>query len=112
MSSLFVIRGRDQGKRFELDGDVIGIGRDSSNTIQLFDTEISRCHAEVRLNDEAAEWIDLGSSNGSFVNSLRVDSHALRSGDRIQVGKTLMIFTVEYAIMQQLCSIWGPSICS
>ena len=93
MPSLFVIQGRDQGKRFELEVGVTHIGRDSDNTIKLHDTEISRHHAQVRIEDEGSEWIDLGSSNGSFVNSLRVDKHKLRSGDRIQVGRTLMIYT-------------------
>ena len=48
MPSLFVIQGRDQGKRFELDGRISGIGRDTSNLIELHDTEVSRRHAEIR----------------------------------------------------------------
>ena len=35
MASLFVIRGRDQGKRFEIDQSTAGLGRDISNAIQL-----------------------------------------------------------------------------
>ncbi len=93
MPSLFVIQGRDQGKRFELEVGVTHVGRDSDNTIKLHDTEISRHHAQIKIDDVGSEWIDLGSSNGSFVNSLRVDQHTLRSGDRIQVGRTLMIYT-------------------
>lgn len=93
MPSLFVIQGRDQGKRFELEYGVSTIGRDSDNTIKLNDTEVSRHHAKIQVDESSSEWIDLGSSNGSFVNSLRVDKHPLRSGDRIQIGRTLMIFT-------------------
>jgi len=91
--SLFVIQGRDQGKRYELDNGITQLGRDSDNTIKLHDTEISRHHARVSVTDDGSEWIDLGSSNGSFVNSLRVDTHPLRSGDRVQIGRTLMIYT-------------------
>jgi signal transduction histidine kinase len=90
---LFVIQGRDQGRRVELSEPTIGIGRDSTNTIKLHDTEISRRHAEIHINETGCQWIDLGSSNGSFINSSRVDRHLLRSGDRVQVGRTLMIFT-------------------
>ena len=93
MPSLFVIQGRDQGKRFELVNGLTSLGRDSDNTIKLHDTEISRHHARIDINESGSEWIDLGSSNGSFVNSLRVDGHSLRSGDRIQIGRTLMIYT-------------------
>ncbi len=93
--SLFVIQGMDQGKRFELDRPVISVGRDVSNTIRLNDTEISRRHAEVRqdeLGDQHA-LVDLGSSNGTFVNSVPIERHALKSGDRVQLGGTLMIYT-------------------
>ena len=95
MSSLFVIQGRDQGRRFELRDSVLGVGRDASSRIRLHDTEVSRRHAEIRKVDEAYRWIDLGSSNGSFVNSVRVDQQSLRSGDRVQIGRTLMIFTAS-----------------
>jgi signal transduction histidine kinase len=93
--SLFVIRGHDQGRRYELEEEAVCLGRDTKNSVALRDTEVSRQHAEIRRDrqDGAFILIDLGSSNGSFVNSERVDQHTLRSGDRIQVGRTLMIYT-------------------
>lgn len=93
MASLFVIRGRDQGKRFEIDQPAVGLGRDVSNDIQLQDTEVSRKHAELRHEDGRFSLVDLHSSNGSFVNDEQVQSCDLRSGDRIRFGRTLMIFT-------------------
>ncbi len=36
---------------------------------------------------------DLGSSNGTFVNGKRVDTHELVSGDELQLGSTQMLFT-------------------
>ncbi len=95
MPSLFVIRGHDQGRRYELDEDTVLIGRESTNGACLHDTEVSRVHAEVRRSsvDDSFLLVDLGSSNGTFVNSSRVAEHPLRSGDRIQLGRTLMIFT-------------------
>lgn len=93
MASLFVIRGNDQGVRFELKGPVLGLGRDSSNAIQLHDNEVSRQHAELRLIDDAYTICDLNSSNGTFVNGRRIRQHRLHSGDQVQVGSTLMLFT-------------------
>ena len=93
VASLFVIRGRDQGKRFEIDQPTVGLGRDVSNDIQLQDTEVSRKHAELRHEDGRFSLVDLHSSNGSFVNDEQVQSCDLRSGDRIRFGRTLMIFT-------------------
>ncbi len=93
MPSLFVIRGNDQGVRFELDEDLVRLGRDASNAFQLHDTEVSRHHAELRQADRTFILADLGSSNGTFVNGRRIDHHTLQSGDQVQMGGTLMLFT-------------------
>jgi two-component system NtrC family sensor kinase len=91
--SLFVIQGRDQGTRFELDRDMVSLGREAANVIQLHDTEISRRHAELRHQGNAWIVADLGSSNGTYVNGDRIRLHELTSGDRLQIGRTLMLFT-------------------
>lgn len=93
MPSLFVIRGNDQGARFELAGPAIGIGREATNKVQIHDTEVSRHHAEIRPSDGGLVLFDLNSSNGTFVNGKRIRNHRLASGDQVQVGATLMLFT-------------------
>ena len=92
MPSLFVIQGRDQGKRYELEQAQLEIGRDIAASIQLNDTEVSRRHAALLVDDQV-EIVDLNSSNGTFVNGARVERANLSSGDRVQIGRTLMIFT-------------------
>ena len=72
---------------------VVSLGREGSNTIQLHDSEVSRNHAEVRRQDNAYLLVDLESSNGTFVNSETITERTLQSGDRVQIGRTLMIFT-------------------
>lgn len=96
MASLYVIRGRDSGQHFQLLSSSTTLGRESTNQIQLHDTEVSRHHARID-RDEADAWklIDLGSSNGSYINSLRVSTQLLSSGDRVQLGSTLMIFSAS-----------------
>jgi len=91
--SLFVIRGNDQGTRFELDEPLLRLGRDSSSTIQIHDTEVSRQHAELRRSGRHFTISDLGSSNGTFVNGQRIRRHSLSSGDQVQIGQTLMLYT-------------------
>ena len=93
MPSLFVVRGHDQGARFELDEPVVNVGRDASNRIQLHDTEVSRLHVELRLTDRGYTVTDLNSSNGTFVNGKRVQKYRLASGDQVQLGSTLMLYT-------------------
>lgn len=93
MPSLFVIKGRDQGTRIRLDGATVTLGRGVSNAIQLHDTEISREHAEFRRRGEAFLIRDLGSSNGTFVNGEPVTEHELKSGDQLQLGRTVLLYT-------------------
>jgi len=91
--SLFVIRGNNQGSRFELEESILRLGRDSASPIQIHDTEVSRQHAEIRRTEREYAISDLGSSNGTFVNGKRIERHELVSGDQIQVGRTLMLYT-------------------
>ena len=93
MQTLFVIQGFDQGQRFELRHDQISVGRDAGNTIQLHDDEVSRQHAELRRVEDGYQLIDCTSSNGTFINAESIDQQLLRSGDRVQIGCTLMLYT-------------------
>ncbi len=92
MASLFVIQGADQGKRFEFKSSTVALGRDNSNAIRLHDTEVSRRHAELRQEEGDYRVVDLGSANGTFVNGQLVDQGALHSGDRLQLGQTVMLY--------------------
>jgi len=81
------------GEKRTLKGEAIRIGRDPANDLVLLnDAKVSRSHAELRNRD--GQWVlqDLGSSNGTKVNSRRVDHHPLRDGDRIQLGGSTLHF--------------------
>ena len=93
MASLFVIQGRDQGSRFQLEDAVHSIGRTHTHSIRLHDTEVSRNHAELIRKGNAYAVRDLGSSNGTFVNGKVVGEQDLNSGDQVQVGRTLLLYT-------------------
>jgi signal transduction histidine kinase len=70
----------------------VALGRDNSNPIRLHDTEVSRRHAELRLEREGYRIVDLGSQNGTFVNGQPIDQIPLQSGDQVQLGQTVMLF--------------------
>lgn len=93
MPSLFVIQGRDQGQRYTLDEPMISIGRVGGNAVQVNDTEVSRKHAILELSGEEYVLRDLNSSNGSFINGKRIKEQRLLSGDQIQFGRTLLLYT-------------------
>jgi signal transduction histidine kinase len=92
---LFVIQGRSRGTRYDLDGPegfAITIGREAGNVIQVDDNEASRRHAEIRLANGIFLLGDLKSSNGTFVNDERIERIELARGDRIRVGRTVLLF--------------------
>lgn len=93
MSSLYVIRGKDNGTHFPIRGQTASLGRGATSTIRLNDTEVSRLHATIAHSNDQHEIIDNDSSNGTFVNSRRIRRQVLASGDRIQIGRTLLIYT-------------------
>ena len=83
MASLFVVRGNDQGCRYELEPMKMTIGRDVGNRIQLHDTEVSRRHAVVRREGTRLRLRRQQSSNGTFVNGRRIaDAHACAAAKR------------------------------
>jgi hypothetical protein len=68
------------------------IGRANDCELRLDDPGVSRRHAEVRVNGNEAEVIDLGSTNGIRVNGNAVPSARLNDGDRIDLGSTSLVF--------------------
>jgi DNA-binding CsgD family transcriptional regulator len=83
----------DGVRRVDLVGGRMTIGKGAANEIVLDDPTVSRLHAS--LEDFAEGWCitDLGSSNGTFVNSDRIWSpHRLRHGDEIRMGRSKLLF--------------------
>jgi signal transduction histidine kinase/CheY-like chemotaxis protein len=68
------------------------LGRGRLNTLRLFNSGVSRCHAKITQGDGCWVLQDLGSRNGSFVNGRRVSSQILSPGDRIRLGSALLRF--------------------
>jgi signal transduction histidine kinase len=92
---LIVIQGADEGKQFELAGERLGVGRDASNRVRLHDTEVSRRHAEFVRTADGYRLLDVGSANGTFVNSQSVRDILLQPGDQIQIGQSLLVYTAR-----------------
>ena len=94
MPSLFVIQGRNRGSRYDLTNHegAMCIGREAGNFVQLDDNEVSRRHAEIRRIGETFVVGDLKSSNGTWLNSRKIERAELSSGDQIQVGRTILVY--------------------
>jgi len=88
---LIVLAGSAVGEMYKITKDETTIGRGSQADIQVIDEGISRRHASIRLSGETVVVADLGSTNGTFLNGEKVTTHALRDGDKIQVGSTTIL---------------------
>lgn len=73
-------------RTFVLDRPTFTIGRDRSNDIPIEHASVSRRHARLEQHGDVWYYLDLGSSNGSFVNGQNVKKHVLRDGDQIYFG--------------------------
>jgi hypothetical protein len=80
------------GDRFTLTESIVTIGRHPDSNLVLADPNVSRNHAEIRPDGDRYVVVDLGSTNGTRVNGLRVDTHVLDDGDDLTFGNTRMRF--------------------
>jgi pSer/pThr/pTyr-binding forkhead associated (FHA) protein len=69
-----------------LDRMPMTVGRGSDNDIVLTDPRISRKHARLLYRDGQIWVADMGSSNGTFVNSEPVTERAVADGDMLSFG--------------------------
>ena len=86
VTRLLIGRVDDQELRFPLFKNRLTIGRTQQNDIQLKAQYISRRHAVITTEGDAARVIDWGSKNGVYVNSRRVSEHFLKHGDIVTIG--------------------------
>lgn len=80
------------GDRIPLGESVVTIGRRAESTIVLSDPNVSRNHAEIRPAGSGWVLVDLGSTNGSRVDGIRVSIQPLEDGNEISFGNTRMWF--------------------
>src|SRR5512140_1667798 len=90
--SLNVVAGPQTGRSFTFDQhDTFMIGRSEDAQFCLpQDRFFSRHHCLIEIAPPQAFLRDLGSTNGTYVNGMRVDTAHLKSGDRIQGGETVL----------------------
>jgi pSer/pThr/pTyr-binding forkhead associated (FHA) protein len=88
---LIVVEGDNTGARAELDDAPLLIGRGSDAAIRLDDDYVSTRHARVAAHGD--EWFveDLGSTNGTYVGSVRITQPTtIGLGIQVRIGKTIL----------------------
>jgi len=89
---LIYTEGPDLGKRFDLKGAIVSVGRDPDNDIFLDEETVSRRHAKFEKKGGRTCIIDLESTNGTYLNDARLEplsEHTLGNGDKVKVGRSI-----------------------
>ncbi len=100
MSLLIIERGPDSGRRIALTDFPVTIGRDPANQIPLTDEEVSRFHLRIKQRGRLVIVEDLESRNGSFLNGDRILNSILKSGDKLLIGSTEIVFLASQSNIQ------------
>ncbi|MFZ4395529.1 MAG: sigma 54-interacting transcriptional regulator [Kiritimatiellia bacterium] len=91
-TKLLVVSGSMQGREFVINNALFTLGSGSHNDIVLTDSTISKCHCEISVDSDGYLIRDLESTNGTFIQGVRVSSAYLTPGAEVQLGKTRLVF--------------------
>ncbi len=103
--TLRVIDGADRGQVFADAPTPLTIGREEGNPIQLNDERISRFHLKIQEDQDKIVLTDLQSTNGTKVNGEPVQLWALRPGDVIALGRTVLVYGSREQIAERLAAL-------
>jgi diguanylate cyclase (GGDEF)-like protein len=87
---LLVLSGTRLGHRLVLGDTAIDVGRGSAAGLILDADSVSRKHARIERFGGGHKIVDQGSTNGTYVNGVRIKEQILKDGDRIGIGKALL----------------------
>lgn len=92
-SCLVEIHGPELGRKYVLEEEEFTIGRDVKNNIVVDLDNVSRRHAKITTRGGKSYVMDLGSTNGTYLNDGEVlEEMPLRSGDYVKVGGSIFKF--------------------
>jgi hypothetical protein len=93
-----LVSGPDSGsdgstqRTYDLSAPITILGRGTDCDLRLVDPGVSRHHAELRVEDGQVVLVDLGSTNGTFVNGEPVRRVTLTDGTQVTLGRTTLVF--------------------
>src|SRR5919204_2095684 len=104
---LQVLEGVDKGRVFRDLATPLTIGREEGNLLRLNDERVSRYHAKIQQDNDDIILTDLESTNGTRVNGNVIQIRRLRPGDRVGVGRSVLLFGSEKEIAERVVSLGG-----
>ena len=89
---LLVVSGPLTGHEFVMNKETFTLGSGRNNDLVLDDATVSRRHCEINLTPEGYMIRDVGSTNGTYVQGVRIQSAFLATGSEFQLGETRIVF--------------------
>ncbi|HHH30908.1 MAG TPA: sigma 54-dependent Fis family transcriptional regulator, partial [Polyangiaceae bacterium] len=83
-----LLDGDNAGQRVEASSEVLTVGKARDNDLVLSDKAVSRYHLELNVTERGVEVADLGSTNGTFLGSARIERAIVPLGSVLKVGRT------------------------
>lgn len=96
---MLVVSGPLTGKEFVVSSEAVTLGTGANNDLVINDVTVSRRHCEIELTSDGYAIRDLGSTNGTYVQGVRIQSAYLGTGTEFQLGSTRLVFCP----MQETC---------
>lgn len=88
--SLAVLDGRDSGRIFQVDRPCVVLGRGEADIV-INDSEVSRQHASIEVRGQRVVLRDLGSTNGTFVNEVKISQSEIDNRAEFRIGGTRLM---------------------
>lgn len=92
--SFAFLNGPHSGQIFKMTKEIATIGRIDTDII-IEDPECSRVHAELSILQEGIILKDLGSTNGTFVDGIKITTRRLENHDEFSIGSTNIMLIVS-----------------
>ncbi len=100
-----VLEGIDKGRVFRDLPTPVTIGREEGNLLRLNDERVSRFHAKIQVDNAEIILTDLESTNGTRVNGNVIQIRRLRPGDRVGIGRSVLLFGSDEEIAARAAAL-------
>ncbi|MEM1108651.1 MAG: FHA domain-containing protein [Planctomycetota bacterium] len=94
-ASLVMFKADGTRRDFALRSGSLVVGRKNSCELRIPLSSVSRQHCEITLDGDSVKLRDLGSSNGTYHNSIRVQEAELAAGDEVVVGPVVFTLVID-----------------
>ena len=89
---VLVVSGPLTGHEFTINTETFTLGSGRNNDLVIDDATVSRRHCEINLTPDGYIIRDVGSTNGTYVQGVRIQTAYLGTGSEFQLGETRLLF--------------------